>query len=207
MKNMVLVCIALILVAGCHHDKKNGKITPTEGVIVLQPENQLPPPAPSVPYIASLTARDGLELRLELPGKKTSFVPGETFEVKITAINRSGRPLHISGREGSPWFIYIWWLTNVGWEGLRTYPESSLVVSNQWKLKIGQVREFLVKITVDPGWPTFVPLAIVTRLNGRKDPVPVLPIHVYRPGSQEKIDSMKLREIPSREDIEKALSL
>jgi len=193
---------------GCNDDGTDtGKISPRKGVIIRKPEPKMPPLAQNVPYISSSTATDGLELRIEIEEKKTSFTPGEIFNVKITAINRAGRPIRISGKSGSPQVVYLWWFMDVGWEMIRTYPTASLVVRNDWTLKTGQIREFRMKIKVDKGWPTFSPLTLIARLNGRKSPLPSIPIDVHRPEEKKKIDRMKLRLSPSQKDIERGLSL
>jgi len=207
LKKTALILIATALLVGCDDGTDTGKIGPRKGVIVRKPAPQIPPLTQNVPYIASATATDGLELRLEIEDKTTSFTPGEVFNVKVTAINRAGRPIRIRGTSGSPQVVYLWWYRDEGWEMIRTYPTASIVVRNDWALNTGQVREFRMKIKVDKGWPTFSPLTLVARLNGRKSPMPAIPIDVHRPEEKKKIDRMNLRLSPSQKDIERALSL
>ena len=208
MNKISFIVITALFFIGCNgegHDK--GRIRAGKTVVIRRPEPNMPPVAKNVPHISSSTATDGLELRLEIVEKKTSFIPGEVFTVKITAINRAGRPIRITGKSGSPQVVYLWWFTDVGWEMIRTYPKASLVLRNDWKLKTGQVREFKMKIEVDKGWPTYSPLTLVARLNGRKSPMPTIPIDVHRPDEEKRIERMKLRLSPSQEDIERALAL
>ena len=119
---------------------------------------------------------EGLAVRLEL--STWELAAGREFQVTLIARNTTRRPLAIGARSGSPYFVGVWRDTSVGWEQVRRYPETEIMIMNPWTLDPGQQRTFPCHLRVEPDWPTGERLRLTGELNGRPDAVAEVMIYV-----------------------------
>ncbi|MDY6913889.1 MAG: hypothetical protein SVT52_05480 [Planctomycetota bacterium] len=113
---------------------------------------------------------DGLSVRIEIP--KRDFTVGDEFIVKLTARNTTSRPIKIDARTGTPVYVRLRRHTGVGWEEIKTYPQADVMAVNPWTLKARAERNFLVRLKVEPDWPTGEVLELTGELNSRPEAAP-----------------------------------
>lgn len=114
-------------------------------------------------------ADDGLVVTAGVPQR--NYVRGDTVTVAVTARNTSGRYLAIPADSGAPVYATLWRRTAVGWEQVKRYPQTAVMVAAPWKLRGGKTYKCALNLPVEPDWPTGEPLKLTVELNGRDDVV------------------------------------
>ena len=127
---------------------------------------------------------DGLSVRIEIP--KRDFTVGDEFIVKLTARNTTSRPIEIDARTGTPVYVRLRRHTGVGWEEVKTYPQTAVMTVAPWTLKARSKRNFLVRLKVEPDWPTGEVLELTGELNGRPEAAPGVTITARLASAPEK---------------------
>jgi len=120
----------------------------------------------------------GLSVGLEIP--TSSFVVGESFEIAVTAENKTLKPITIRPDSGARVYVRVWRNTGITWRQVKRYPPTAVVVMRSWQLPPGGRRRFAMELTVEPDWPTGEPLKLTAELNGRDDAAPAAIILVHR---------------------------
>jgi len=128
------------------------------------------------PGATNTAAAEGLCVTLELT--KRDFVVGEKMNVTITARNLTSQPLTIKAASETPYFVKVWHNIGVGWEVVKQYPQSEMLIMTAWRLAAKAERKFNVSVSVEPDWPTGELLRLTAELNGRPKPVPGVTITV-----------------------------
>jgi len=110
---------------------------------------------------------NGLILKVRI--NRRYCVRGQTIRLTITAINTSKKDVHIPADTGALVYAKLWRHTATGWELVKRYPQSMVMVASPWILKAGQSRKFVLNLPVESDWPTEEPLRLTVELNGRPD--------------------------------------
>jgi len=134
------------------------------------------PAAPVTDLNANTVQRSGLAVTLKLD--RRSFVAGQTVRVALAARNVTQARIPIDATSGTPVFVRLWRNAGLGWEVVRTYPQSALMIASPWTLPPGAVRTFELRLPVEPDWPTGELLRLTGELNGRPDAQAVLTISI-----------------------------
>jgi hypothetical protein len=134
-----------------------------------------PAPAPSRDA-ASVKTWDGLVVTLEVP--KRDFHAGEQFAATVVARNDGENPITISARTGTQAYVRLMHHELVGWGEVRRYPQTSLLLAQTWTLEPKEERRMVLNLTVEPDWPTGVPLRLVGFVNGRPEAAPAVTVSV-----------------------------
>ena len=128
----------------------------------------------------TVRAADGLAVSIETA--KRAFVAGERLNVLVTAKNHGGAKT-IGAVSGAPAYVRLLQHVGIGWEEVRRYPETEMMVISPWQLEAGQKRQFILPLTVEPDWPVGELLRLTAELNGRPDVAPGVVIEVL-PGGE-----------------------
>jgi len=122
---------------------------------------------------------DGLAVTVEIPSRQ--FAVGDSFDVVVTAVNTTNRPIRIVAGSGAPVYVSILRYTGLYWQEVKRYPRAATMVMNPWTLRRRSSRRFVMPLTVEPDWPTGEILSIMAELNGRPDAAPRLTFEVVQP--------------------------
>ena len=120
---------------------------------------------------------DGLEVQMVL--SQRYLLRGETLDVTVTAKNVSDKDMTIEARSGALAQVAVSRTTAVGWEQIKLYPESAIMVMKPWTLKAGESRKFPLSIQVAPDWPTGEQLKVEAYLNGKPKVKPSAYVEVF----------------------------
>jgi hypothetical protein len=104
---------------------------------------------------------------------------GQTLAMKITAINTTDQPITINADSKAPVIVSLYRQTAAGWELVKRYPESPIMVANTWTLAPKASREFPLNLTVSPDWPTREGIRLEAQINGMAKAKPGLVVQIY----------------------------
>lgn len=140
------------------------------------PPRRLPPGGAPPPPAAASVVSGGLSVGIVVPTRH--LAAGDEFEVRLVARNVSGAPIRIKAPSSTPIIVKLWRHTGVGWEEVKRYPRTDMMVMKIWTLAPGRERAFALRLRVEPDWPTGELLRITGELNGRPDAVPGVTLDV-----------------------------
>ena len=124
----------------------------------------------------------GLAVGIELP--KREFAVGEQFDVSVVARNDTRRPIAIEATTGALVYLRVLRSTTSGWEEVKRYPGSAVMLMSSWELAPRGTRTFTLHLTVEPDWPTNEPLRLTAELNGKPKVSPGIVVRVM-PSSEK----------------------
>lgn len=114
-------------------------------------------------------ADDGLVVTASIP--RRSYVRGDTVDIHIDVRNTSGRAIAIPADSGALVYATLWRRTTIGFEQVKRYPQTAVMVAAPWNLRSGKSYKCTLRLPVEPDWPTSEPLKLTVELNGRDDVV------------------------------------
>ena len=114
-------------------------------------------------------ADDGLVVTAGVPQR--NYIRGQTVTVDVAVRNTSGRDMAIQADSGALVYATLWRKTAIGWEQVKRYPQTAVMVAAPWKLASGKTYKCTLNLPVEPDWPTGEPLKLTVELNGRNDVV------------------------------------
>jgi len=112
-------------------------------------------------------AKGGLFLEMSLPERQ--YALGDTIPVTVVAVNESKEEMVLKATSGALMYLTLWRHTPVGWEQLKRFPETAVMIPSPWKLPPGGSNKFPVNLEVTPDWPKSEQLKLTAELNGRPD--------------------------------------
>ena len=122
-------------------------------------------------------ADDGLVVTAGVPQR--NYIRGGTVAVSVAVRNVSGDDIAIGADSGALVYATLWRKTTIGWEQVKRYPQSAVMVAAPWKLRAGKTYKCTLNLPVEPDWPTGEPLKLTVELNGRSDLAPGGLIQVF----------------------------
>ena len=131
-----------------------------------------------LPSISNSATADGLMVALALP--KRTFAIGETTQATVIVRNLTKNPIEIPANSSAPYFLRVYRMTTVGWEVVKQYPQSALMVMSPWTIAPQSEKRYTPNLPVEPDWPTGS-VRVDVELNGRPGIRPGLTVTVTRP--------------------------
>ncbi len=122
-------------------------------------------------------ADDGLVVTAGVPHR--NYVRGGTVTVSVVVRNISADDIAIGADSGALVYATLWRKTTIGWEQVKRYPQSAVMVASPWKLAAGKTYKCPLNLPIEPDWPTGEPLRLTVELNGRDDLAPGGLIQVF----------------------------
>ncbi|MDY7010005.1 MAG: hypothetical protein SVV80_04550 [Planctomycetota bacterium] len=114
-------------------------------------------------------ADDGLVVTAGVPQR--NYVRGDTVDIDVKVSNTSIRDIPIPADSGALVYATLWRRTTIGFEQVKRYPQTAVMVAAPWKLASGKKYKCTLNLPVEPDWPTSEPLKLTVELNGRDDVV------------------------------------
>ncbi len=122
-------------------------------------------------------ADDGLVVAAGVPHR--NYVRGQTVTIVVAVRNTSGGDMIIPADSGALVYATLWRRTAIGFEQVKRYPQTAVMVAAPWKLISGKTYKCTLNLPVEPDWPTGEPLKLTIELNGRNDLAPGGLIQVF----------------------------
>jgi len=118
-----------------------------------------------------------LDVRIELP--RRHYLVGETMDVTVTAHNHGDQPVFVPAGSGAKVLVRVYCHAGTGWELAKRYPQAATMVISPWSLAPGETAgPFVLKVPVEPDWPTHEILRVTGELNGLPDVAPGVAVTV-----------------------------
>ena len=129
--------------------------------------------------MCSIAQADGLRVSMDIP--KRHFAPGENFDLTIKATNMTKEPILITAPTAAPVYVRLWRNTSVGWERIKSFPQTENIIVKEWTLAPRETREFKMVLSAQPDWPQDEMLKLSAEINGKNKISPMLTIDVMPP--------------------------
>ncbi len=145
---------------------------------------QEPAPLPAAPAgVANSASNQGLTVELRAPTRQVVW--GQTLTVEIVARNTTAEDIVIDADTGAEVYLRLWRLTTGGWEQVKRYPATPVMVAWRWTLPPGGSRSFQRVLQVERDWPTGEALRLTVELNGRPDVAPGAVVEAFPDADQQ----------------------
>ncbi len=118
-------------------------------------------------FTVQAVAEDGLVLTMSVPERH--YAVGDVVPVRLVARNEGKKDLVIRADSGALVSVTLSRFTAVGWEVIKRFPATAVMVVKSWKLPAGGSHTFRMDLEVSPDWPTGEWVKLSGALNGRPE--------------------------------------
>ena len=120
-------------------------------------------------FTVQAVGKDGLVLVMSVPERH--YATGDVVPVKLLARNEGKKDLVIRADSGALVTITLSRFTGTGWEEVKRFPATAVMVVRSWKLPAHGSHTFRMDLEVTPDWPTGEWVKLSGTLNGRPEVV------------------------------------
>ena len=124
-----------------------------------------PPPKPT----AEIWSASSEGVLLEVSTRTRKVFAGEMLPLTVTVRNSTPQEVGMNATSGALVGVSVLRQTAAGWEVVKKYPDTAVMVASPWRLGPRGSRVFHVNLPVAPDWPTNEALRIEVQVNGWPD--------------------------------------
>ena len=132
---------------------------------------------------------EGLVLKMSVPQR--NYVRGQSVPVTLVVENATEQNMTIQSDSGALVRVSLWRQTVVGWQHVKTFPATAVMIPIKWILPAGKARTFAMNLPVTHDWPTAEHLRLTGHLNGRPCAAPAALIQAWAtPADRDREDAL-----------------